>query len=72
VVAGLANAVASLGYAAFGPVRWAFVVPLAAGFLAGGWAGPAVVRKLPGPVLRTMIGVAGLAVAVRLGIATYR
>lgn len=72
VVAGLANAVASLGYAAFGPVRWAFVVPLAAGFLAGGWAGPAVVRKLPGPVLRTIIGVAGLAVAVRLGIATYR
>ncbi len=72
VVAGLANAVASLGFAAFGPVRWAFVVPLAAGFLAGGWAGPAVVRKLPGPVLRALIGVAGLAVAVKLGIATYR
>ena len=72
VVAGLANAVASLGFAAFGPVRWAFVVPLAAGFLAGGWAGPAVVRKLPGPVLRALIRVAGLAVAVKLGIATYR
>ena len=56
----------------FGEVRWEFVVPLAAGFLIGGWAGPAVVRRLPGPVLRTIIGVAGLAIAVKLGIAAYR
>jgi len=67
-----ANGVAAVAFAAFGEVRWEFVVPLAAGFLIGGWAGPAVVRRLPGPVLRTIIGVAGLAIAVKLGIAAYR
>ena len=72
VVSGLANAVASIGFAVFGPVRWAFVVPLAAGFLAGGWAGPAIVRRLPGPVLRALVGAAGLLVAVKLGLSTYR
>jgi uncharacterized membrane protein YfcA len=72
VVSGMANAVAAIGFAAFGPVQWSFVAPLAAGFLVGGWTGPAIVRRLPGPVLRTIIGVAGLAVAVKLGIASYR
>jgi uncharacterized membrane protein YfcA len=72
VVSGLANAVAAVGFAAFGPVRWTFVVPLAAGFLAGGWTGPAIVRRIPGPALRIVIGVAGLAIAVKLGIAAYR
>ena len=72
MVSGLANAVAAIAFAMFGPVRWTFVLPLAAGFLAGGWTGPAIVRRLPGPVLRTIIGVAGLAVAVKLGIAAYR
>ena len=72
VISGLANAVAAVGFAVFGPVQWAFVVPLAAGFLAGGWAGPAIVRRLPGPVLRGLIGAAGLIVAVKLGLSTYR
>ena len=71
VISGLANAVAAVGFAVFGPVQWAFVVPLAAGFLAGGWAGPAIVRRLPGPVLRGLIGAAGLIVAVKLGLGTY-
>jgi uncharacterized membrane protein YfcA len=72
VVSVPANAVAALAFALFGSVRWAFVVPLAAGFLIGGWTGPAIVRWLPGPVLRSIIGVAGLGVAVKLGIAAYR
>ena len=72
VVSGVANAVAAIGFAVFGPVRWTFVVPLAAGFLVGGWVGPAVVRRVPGPALRVVVGVAGLAVAVRLGVTAYR
>lgn len=72
VISGLANAVAAIGFALFGPVQWAYVVPLAAGFLAGGWAGPAIVRRLPGPVLRGLVGAAGLIVAVKLGLSTYR
>ncbi len=72
VVSSAANAVAAIGFAVFGTVRWAFVPPLAAGFLIGGLTGPAIVRRIPGPVLRTIIGLAGLAIAVKLGIAAYR
>ena len=70
-ISGLANAAAAVGFAVFGPVRWAFVVPLAAGFLIGGWAGPAVVRRLPAGVLRVGVAVAGMAIAVKLGAAAY-
>jgi uncharacterized membrane protein YfcA len=72
VVAGLANAVAAIGFAIFGPVRWAAVLPLAAGFLVGGWIGPALVRRLPAGPLRIFIGGCGLALAVRLGVSAYR
>jgi uncharacterized membrane protein YfcA len=71
-LAGLANAVAGLGFAIFGPVRWAAVLPLAAGFLVGGWTGPAIVRRLPAGPLRVFIGCCGLALAVRLGLSAYR
>jgi len=40
VALGLANAVAAVGFAVFGPVRWAAAAPLAAGFLLGGGLGP--------------------------------
>ena len=33
LVLGLANGIAALAFAAFGPVRWAYAAPLAAGFL---------------------------------------
>jgi uncharacterized membrane protein YfcA len=72
VVSGLANAVAAVGFALFGPVRWGFVVPLAAGFLIGGWTGPALVRRLPGRALRVFIALCGMALAVRLAISTFR
>jgi uncharacterized membrane protein YfcA len=71
VVSGLANAVAAVAFAAFGPVRWAAVVPLAAGFLVGGWIGPALVRRLPGRLLRIAIGVGGIGLAIRLGLTAY-
>jgi uncharacterized protein len=63
---------AAVGFALFGPVRWAAVAPLAAGFLAGGWIGPALVRRLPGQALRVVVGTGGVILAVRLGIAAYR
>jgi uncharacterized membrane protein YfcA len=71
-VTGLANGVAGVGFAIFGPVRWEAVLPLAAGFLIGGWIGPALVRRLPAGPLRIFIGCCGLALAVRLGISAYR
>jgi uncharacterized membrane protein YfcA len=63
--------VAGIGFAIFGPVRWAAALPLAAGFLVGGWIGPALVRRLPARELRIFVGVCGLAVAIRLGLGTY-
>lgn len=68
----IGNAVAAVAFAVFGHVDWAAVVPLAAGFLVGGWTGPALVRRIPGPVLRIGVAVCGLAVAVKLGISAYR
>jgi uncharacterized protein len=72
VIAGVANTVAGVGFAIFGPVRWVAVVPLAAGFLIGGWTGPSLVRRLPARGLRTFIGVCGLLLAVWLGVKAYR
>jgi uncharacterized membrane protein YfcA len=71
VLNGLANAAAAVAFACFGPVNWAVVPPLAAGFLAGGAAGPAVVRRLPARVLRIGVAAAGLAIAIKLGAAAY-
>lgn len=72
VLGALANAVAAIWFAFFGPVDWAAVGPLAAGFLVGGWLGPAVARRLPGETLRLAAAFCGLAVAVKLGLNAYR
>ncbi len=71
VISGLANAVAGIGFAIFGPVRWSAALPLAAGFLIGGWIGPSLVRRLPARGLRIFVGTCGLAVAIRLAVSTY-
>jgi uncharacterized membrane protein YfcA len=71
-VSGMANATAAVCFALFGDVRWAFVVPLAAGFLAGGWIGPKIVRKVPAGPFRVVVSLCGIGLAVRLGISAYR
>lgn len=63
---GLANIVAALGFAVFGPVSWQAAVPLAAGLLVGSWIGPAVARRVPSGPLRVMIALAGIGLAVKL------
>ncbi len=72
VVAGAANLVAALLFALYAPVDWAFVPPLAAGFLIGGYAGPRLARHLPAAALRVVVALAGLALAVKLGASAYR
>jgi len=71
-LAGVGNGVAALGFIAFGPVDWAVVIPLAIGFLVGGWIGPGVARRIPAPALRRLISGSGLAVAAVLGWRAYR
>jgi len=68
VVSGLANGVASVGFALFGPVHWAVAVPLASGFLVGGSIGPRVARRLPAAALRLLIAGCGLSVAAVLAL----
>jgi uncharacterized protein len=71
VIGALANSIAAIGFAVFGKVDWAAVAPLAAGFLVGGWTGPALVRRLPARLLRIIVALLGLAVAVRLALTAY-
>jgi uncharacterized membrane protein YfcA len=68
MICGASNAVAAVIFAAVGPVHWPAAVALAAGSLAGGWIGPSVVRRLPVGPLRVAIGLAGLALAVKLAL----
>jgi uncharacterized membrane protein YfcA len=71
-VSGMANALAAACFALFGDVRWKLVVPLAAGFLIGGWIGPKIARRIPAGALRVFVSLCGLGLAVKLGIGAYR
>jgi hypothetical protein len=71
VLLGLANVVAALGFAVFGPVEWWAVPPMAAGLLVGAWCGPWLARRLPTGALRTAIAVAGLGLAVSLALRSW-
>ena len=68
---GLANGVAALGFALFGPVHWPQAALLALGCLGGSYVSPAIVRAIPPGLLRWLIGVAGLYLAVKLGLDAY-
>jgi uncharacterized membrane protein YfcA len=69
---GAANATASVCFALFGDVRWKLVVPLAVGFLIGGWIGPKIARRVPAAALRVFVSLCGFGLAVKLGISAYR
>ena len=71
VVLGGANAVAAVIFVIFGSIDWAAAVPLAVGLFVGGHTGPVVVRHTPTKVLRRGIAVAGLGLAVYLGVTAY-
>jgi uncharacterized membrane protein YfcA len=71
VVLGVANAAAAVGFAVLGPVHWDAAAPLALGLFAGARLGPIVVRRSNATVLRTLIGLAGLALAVKLAFDAY-
>ncbi len=66
---GIANATAAVIFATRAPVDWTAVPPLLVGCIAGGWFGPAVVRRVPPAVMRWVVGLAGLALAARLATA---
>jgi uncharacterized membrane protein YfcA len=71
LLAAFANGAAAATFVLVGPVAWAAVPPLAAGMLLGGFVGPAIARRIPGPTLRVVVAVCGLAVAAVLAWGTY-
>jgi uncharacterized membrane protein YfcA len=71
VVLGVANAVAAVGYVFFASVAWSAALPLAIGCLVGGRIGPRVVRRSPQAALRRVIAIAGLGLAVYLGVQAF-
>ncbi|MFC4374554.1 sulfite exporter TauE/SafE family protein [Nocardia halotolerans] len=60
---GVANLVAAVGFAMFGPVHWWAALALAIGALVGGWCGPPVVKVIPPNLLRVTVGILGLGLA---------
>lgn len=65
---GVANTVAAVGFVVFADVRWAAAIPMGFGCVLGGAIGPAIVRRVPPALMRSVIAVAGFALAVKLGL----
>jgi uncharacterized membrane protein YfcA len=72
LITGLSNGVAAIVFVLFGSVSWSAAVPLAIGLFVGGRIGPHVVRHAPVRLLRVVIALAGLGLAVHLGLNAYR
>lgn len=68
VVTGAANGAAAVAYLLFAPVDWSAAVALGVGAVVGGLLGPRIVRVAPEPLLRWSVGLAGLGLAVALGV----
>jgi uncharacterized membrane protein YfcA len=71
VILGIANLVAAVLFAMLAPVNWAAAIAVGLGCLLGSRLGPVVVRYAPARPLRILIGVAALALAVKLGVEAY-
>lgn len=71
LILGVANGVAAIFFVIASDVRWTAVLPLALGLFIGARTGPAVVRRAPARPLRLIIAVAGLGLAIRLGLQAY-
>jgi uncharacterized protein len=66
VLLGVADVACSIVFILYGPVRWAAVVPLALGVLAGSRIGPSLTRRVPAGVLRIVVALVGFGLAADL------
>lgn len=71
LLAGLMNLLAALAYAFLAPVYWPYAATLMVASLAGGRAGARLARLISGDLLRVAIALAGVVVAVVLGVQAY-
>lgn len=63
---GAASVISAIAFAAFGPVDWLAMLPLAAGMFVGSTLGPRVARWLPANLIRWLAALLGVALAVQL------
>lgn len=68
VATGAANGTAAIAYILFAAVDWSAAVALGLGAVLGGLMGPSIVRVAPETPLRWAVGLAGLALALGLGV----
>ena len=71
VIMGGANTVAAVGFVVVGSVAWTAALPLALGLFVGGRLGPGIVRRAPQALLKRAVAVAGLALALYLGVQVW-
>lgn len=71
VLLGASNGVAAIIFIAVAHVDWPSLIPLAIGCVLGSRLGPVVVRHAPATPIRWLIGVGGLALAIKLGLDAY-
>jgi uncharacterized protein len=71
VTLGLANGVAAVAFIVLAPIAWSAVLPLAIGLFTGSRCGPWVVRRAPQTALRRVIALAGIGLAIYLGVEAY-
>jgi uncharacterized protein len=69
MLVGVATVLSALTLVALGHVDWTATGALALGLFTGSTIGPVVARRIPGPVLRWLVSLAGLGLAFRLWIA---
>ncbi|WP_104135950.1 sulfite exporter TauE/SafE family protein [Cryobacterium sp. Y62] len=66
VLAGVANVVSSVIFISSGTVDWMIVLLIGVGSALGGWLGARIGRRLPAPVLRTILVIVALTAAAVL------
>ncbi len=71
VLAGLMNLLAAVAYAFLAPVHWGPALILMVSSMVGGQYGAWIAKRIDGDTLRVVIAIAGLLVAVVLGINAY-
>ena len=71
VLAGLMNLLAAVAYAFLAPVHWGPALILMVSSMIGGQYGAWIAKRIDGDTLRVVIAIAGLLVAVVLGVNAY-
>ncbi len=66
VLSFVANIIAAVGFAIFGPVHWLDALVLAGGAVVGGVLGAAVGRRIPPTALRYGVAAVGIGLAIKL------